>query len=297
MMRSFLSVMLLGLLSLVTTECSTLGSARSLPTQNATAAVLAGPAFRERVRIREFADLPRYYTYYSPQAIVAGSDGLLWVVDGIDQDFGVDTIVGIDPSGKAKYRYHEQGTSQGTAFTDIALGSDGALWMPDDLNVQIVRMTTKGRFTNYRLDSHMSPISITSGPDKALWFTNGGGAIGRITTKGKITTYPLSNGPWDIAAGPDGALWFTEPNNGIGRITTTGQITQYSGGITSHPYSIAAGPDGALWFTEAYNGSKIGRITTSGQVTEFSNGTLSLEAYNDIAAGPDGAMWFTEVSN
>src|SRR5258706_9319949 len=38
----------------------------------------------------------------------------------------------------------------------------------------------------------------------------------------------LQSGPGDIVAGPDGALWFTEgQSNQIGRITTNGTITEF----------------------------------------------------------------------
>lgn len=58
--------------------------------------------------------------------------------------------------------------------------------------------------------------------------------------------------PKGIASGPDGALWFTEYNtNKIGRISTSGAITEYPViSAASYPYSITTGPDGALWFTE-----------------------------------------------
>ncbi len=58
------------------------------------------------------------------------------------------------------------------------------------------------------------------------------GKIGRITTAGVITEYPIptaASSPFQITAGPDGALWFTEGNSvgKIGRITTAGVITEY----------------------------------------------------------------------
>ena len=73
-----------------------------------------------------------------------------------------------------------------------------------------------------------------------------------------------------MVSGPDGALWFTENgNNQIGRITTAGDFTEYPiPTATSGPFGIASGPDGALWFTENA-GNKIGRIATDGTVTEF----------------------------
>ncbi len=144
-------------------------------------------------------------------------------------------------------------------------------------------------------------VSIATGPDGALWFTEQlGSQIGRVTPAGVITEYPLpssgSHQPYGIAAGPDGALWFTEANDDrIGRITTSGGITEFatptSGGF---PSAIVAGPDGALWFTELA-GNKIGRITADAvpTITEYAVPTDSSNPHG-IAVGPDGALWFTE---
>lgn len=281
--------------------CGCAGSANLSPPVQSFARSAPPPA-RERIRIREFSDLPKYYNYYGPSAIAAGPDGNLWVTDTIDQDYGTNVVVGIATSGKQQHAYNYPGVStEGASFDDIVAGPDGALWITDGYNEQIVRMTLQGAFTNYPLTTpsrFASPFSITVGPDRALWFTAtyaGGNAIGRITTGGRIKFYPLSAQTYDIAAGSDGALWFTEYDaDRIGRITTHGKITEYTKGIApqSHPYSVAPGPDGALWFTEA--AGRIGRITTSGDVTEFSRGVTAIPF--DIAAGPDGAMWFTEFS-
>jgi virginiamycin B lyase len=138
------------------------------------------------------------------------------------------------------------------------------------------------------------PYWIAPGPDGALWFTETwGNSIGRITTAGKATEYPLptpGSFPECITAGPDGALWFTETAvKQIGRITTAGTITEYP----AVALGITTGPDGALWFTGSTD-NFIGRITTSGVITEY-----PLPAGNGypvyITAGPDGALWFTEA--
>ena len=48
------------------------------------------------------------------------------------------------------------------------------------------------------------PLNITTGPDGALWFTEGGaGSIGRIATDGTISTFPIPRSgatPEDITA-------------------------------------------------------------------------------------------------
>jgi virginiamycin B lyase len=157
-------------------------------------------------------------------------------------------------------------------------------------------------FTEYSVPTPSSrPQRIASGPDGALWFTEGNtNKIGRVTTGGSFNefTLPQSNSnPQGIVTGPDGALWFTELNTStIGRITTAGLITEYKlSAASAGPQGITAGPDGALWFTEIQS-SKIGRIATSGSITEYpipSTLTVSSLPYG-IAAGPDGNLWFAE---
>src|SRR5207244_2399182 len=119
---------------------------------------------------------------------------------------------------------------------------------------------------------------ITVGPDGNLWFTgvvngssNPAEFIGRITTKGVVTEFPVpikSGFLATITAGADGNLYFSEseqiPNGvpsgaGIGRITTQGVVTEFavpsSGGI-------AAGPDGNIWVTQD---GKIGQFVLDGK--------------------------------
>ena len=282
-------------LAVLATSCSS-PQALAPPTALGSSASLsdAGPAKHHRVTISEFMDLPVYYDYYGPAAVAAGPHHALWVTDTVDQDFGENAVIEVATSGKALNTYYYGGrTSEGSDLLDLTAGSDGALWITDEYNEQILRMTTGGSFTAFPLST--APWSIVSGPDKALWFTEDG-AIGRITTSGNISIYPASGFPAGICVGPDGALWFTESRNDtIGRITTHGKIKYYSKGITvgSYPYTIAAGPDGALWFTE-YTGGRIGRITTGGKVTEYSKGITAGELPDGIAQGPDDALWFTE---
>jgi virginiamycin B lyase len=130
--------------------------------------------------------------------------------------------------------------------------------------------------------SGSEPTSITSGPDGNLWFTEqAGNQIGRITTSGTVTEFPIptaNSQPVGITSGPDGNLWFTEQaGNQIGRITTSGAITQYPTSPVSlmanaEPSDIVEGPDGNLWFTET-NVSQIGALIFP--VTSSSSGSNS----------------------
>jgi hypothetical protein len=132
---------------------------------------------------------------------------------------------------------------------------------------------------------------------------NLGNKIGRITTSGILTEYPVptpNSVPDGIASGPDGALWFTEHDvDKIGRITTAGVITEYAIASSTGPTSITALPDGALWFTLESGRNGLGRITTSGLVTEYPvpHPFHPGSSLNGIAAGPDHMAWFTDAGH
>ena len=156
---------------------------------------------------------------------------------------------------------------------------------------------------------------IVAGSDGALWFTEAGrNKIGRVTTDGQITTYPVpsadsglgTNPPFDIAEGADGRVWFTEPNvDQIAAIATHGSVTEYpvTDSLGSDPDVITAGSDDRLWFAEpGENGwgnsttVEIGAITTSGAQTYYPIGGVPSDAtftIGSMTAGPDGRVWFT----
>ena len=146
------------------------------------------PFARERVKIKEFADLPQYSDDYSPSAIASGPEHSLWVTDVIDQDYGENLVARIDTSGTRQKTFYYQGLStEGSSFVDITAGPDGALWITDFYNWQIVRMTTDGTFSTFKLNT--APLGITVGPDKALWFTEDG-ELGASRRKAALPSIP-----------------------------------------------------------------------------------------------------------
>jgi virginiamycin B lyase len=94
----------------------------------------------------------------------------------------------------------------------ITQGSDGALWVADQLG-QIARFDLSN-LTLYSLGNPSPyPYLITSGADGALWFAeNNSGNIGRITTAGSYSTFSVNGAqnPYGITTGSDGAIWFTD---------------------------------------------------------------------------------------
>jgi virginiamycin B lyase len=222
---------------------------------------------------------------YSPWGIATGSDGNLWFTQAYYFKVGRLTTSG-------SFTIFNLPT-QLAQLEGIAAGPDGALWATDVGTQQIWRIATTGQATGYPFPGG---ASMTAGPDGALWFTEQD-AIGRITTSGAVTEFPIPTAnslPGGITAGPDGALWFTEQQaNQIGRVTTSGSITEYP--VAYQPqFGITAGPDGALWFIVYIGpGEAIARMTTSGAVTLYPlPNPTSASSY--ITSGPDGALWFTE---
>ncbi|PWU22191.1 MAG: hypothetical protein C5B48_10500 [Candidatus Rokuibacteriota bacterium] len=145
------------------------------------------------------------------------------------------------------------------------------------------------------------PGGITTGPDRALWFTEEGGAdgisyIGRfVPSTGAYTHFPIpgtGNVPDKITVGPDGNLWFSEFGaDSIGRVDLAGNVTEFpnAGG---GPSGITAGP-GGLWFT-AGGSSTVRRMTTNGSIDAIYPTQIGSSDPSDITLGLDGRIWFTE---
>src|SRR5438046_9133792 len=99
----------------------------------------------------------------------------------------------------------------------ITAGPDGNLWVTDESQNKILKMTTNGVFTGYALPAspNRGANSITVGSDGNLWIGEpGNNSIGRMTTAGLLLgefPIPTANaGVGGIARGPDGNVWFTE---------------------------------------------------------------------------------------
>src|SRR3982074_2345682 len=94
----------------------------------------------------------------------------------------------------------------------MTLGPDANLWFVRGDDGRVSKITTSGVITTYVLPSAVDTVGnniglreITTGPDGKLWFTESDNptaqGIGKITTSGTATEYPLPNArePWGIA--------------------------------------------------------------------------------------------------
>lgn len=263
----------------------------------------------------------------------AGTGGLGGDGDG-DMDAGADADAGEpdamvmtwDAGGSGTLLEFPLPTGDGAAptannsQTRIARGADNKLYVTDEENDRIYRMTWEPGFADFEvfdLPASSRPRGITLGPDGNVWFTEyNSDKIGRITPAGDITEFPLPTtnppglrGPHSITPGTcigggSVCLWFTEEKlNRIGVITTTGgaitenECSTCAGNALSGPRDIVMGPDGNMWFTQQL-GQRIGKMTTGGYMDNTMEYTSGLTASPlGIAAGPDGNVWFTTTAN
>lgn len=227
------------------------------------------------------------------QAIAPGPDGALYFTEpyhGLGAYASADSVRGAIGRITTGGVISESVLPANAAKPDqIVAGPDRAIWFTlNDFGVGVAapaigRITSLGVVTEYRLPNATTiPHAITAGPDGSLWFTaqgvgkqsnltinTGSNYVGKITTAGNITLFPLNaqaenqkagNVLGGITAGPDGNVWFTEPKSGqIARISPDGVVAEFPVPTTdSAPNDIALGRDGALWFTEQL-GNQVGR--------------------------------------
>ena len=242
-------------------------------------------------------------------ALTVGLDGDIWYSESVA---GGNVLGRINPATGAVIAQYPV-ASNTLAVTGLAAGPDNGIWFTEKNAIgRLDAMTGKvtGEYTlQPKLDT---PLDITLGPDNNLWFTMPStGMIGRITTSGAISEFPLPSfsaanltAPGIIRPGPNGNLWFSESLNGlsgklgrIGEITTAGDITEFPGqvGQTSSA-GIAPGNDGNLWVTDGA-GNLIDRVNpATGAIisgNQFPPPTPSSNPY-DMTVGPNQVLYFTE---
>ena len=180
--------------------------------------------------------------------------------------------------------------------------------------------TCKLRSTEFTIGSGTAPGYIATGPDGNLWFTTGsdgsgtvGGAIGRMTTTGTPTLFPIFTAAQNtlnltvssvgIAAGPDGKLWFDAVSSDgkayISSMSTTG-VSSNNIFSTNFPRlgRVAIGPDSNVWVAimaaSPSSGSNTLEVsTTSGSISERTLPMFS--GPYGIVAGADGNIWFADT--
>jgi virginiamycin B lyase len=311
-----------------TSEPTTTTTAAPKPTTTTMAKARAG----DRCDDPTATDFPLTTNGGQPAELAPAPDGAVWFTDN-----GTTPAIGrLAPDGTVRMFP----LSAGRDPASIAIGPDGNVWFTQYAFTKITapgspdepagpppppgppaigRISPDGTMTEfplpttgnsamapYGMASEVSPRGITVGPDGALWFAeSSANQIGRITTDGVITEYPLSTAgsenswPTGPILGSDGALWFYETYPGkLGRIDpVTKAITERpvdlgpSTSAMDRPqfWDLETGPDGGMWFTDQVR--TIARVSTTGHLTRFGIGPEA-DSVRSMVVGPDGRMWF-----
>jgi virginiamycin B lyase len=126
----------------------------------------------------------------------------------------------MDPSFHVNY-------GEGAHTMDLTLGPDGNVWYirpqgEGGVNTRLEMIDAAGNISKSVViapGTDLNNAKISSGPGKMIWFTDGAGAIGRLSSAiaapaasdVRLFTPPSSlSGPTGITVGPDGNIWFTE---------------------------------------------------------------------------------------
>lgn len=269
--------------------------------------------------------------------IAAGPGASMWSVgtfgqvcgSDAEQPCGVDWVSETLPSGTVTvWQFPETVSRTPTLFfggpASIVQGSDGNMWFTVPMDDQIGRVTPAGVVTLFPLPAsdftvpsgQSEPLGITAGTDGALWFSTfiimpgdndaGGSYVGRITTGGAVSSFPVSGGGsliGGITSGPDGDLWAPGYDAGTSklallRITTTGEFTDLDVGAASDAApedisefdSVVATPSGRLWMSND-EPSVMYEVSPNGQFDRYPmTGTFP----QGLALGADGSVYFMD---
>lgn len=238
-----------------------------------------------------------------PIRMTAAPDGNHWLTRSTSP-----TLARVTPAGAVTEFALPAGTERPFG---IARGPDDKLWVTEIAGNQILRVELDGSVSGqFAIPSAASNAShIVAGGDGNLWFLENGATterkIGRITTAGVITEFPLTTTARlsDIVAGPDGNVWFTEDVMCVPYCSTSyytqvfadGSYTRF--GPTPPMRAITTGADGNLWaILQSRFAYTLARIQPDGSLTEFCPASCNLFFIlgHGIAAGADGKIWLAD---
>lgn len=242
-----------------------------------------------------------------PTGIAVGSGGDLWFIESEINEIGKITPAGAITEYPTT-NLDLSGTDQ------LVKASDGLLWfIAADSNgdSELARVNAAGKVTTF--STTPSPNDLTVGPDGNVWLACSG-EIDQVAASGSITPFwiPSGDDAYSITTGPDRALWFAVGGiNRIGRMTLSGAFSEYAlpepgatDGSTISIEGLTTGPDGNLWFTDE-NDANVGQINLSnallagGDAATVSAGATSsatLASFTDFAGGGTASDYSATVT-
>lgn len=257
-----------------------------------------------------------------PEELAPGPDGNMWFV-GVPFTFGRNlptnrTIGRATPAGqiteweipRSSDRHVVPSASQAGYVGYLVAGPDGDMWYAHDMQgsqCDVGKIDAAGHTREFLVSrGDCSAVNLTIGPDNNLWFNvwrPTGGAIGRITSSGKVTLFPVphtASVPDEMWRDPGGNLWFDIVKIANGKavgIDALATVDQ-SGKITTIPIQslglgangFTMGADGNVWCIGPSQ-RVIEQITSAGSIHEFKVPTANAYLVS-LNAMKDGNLWF-----
>jgi virginiamycin B lyase len=266
-------------------------------------------------RISQSGDVKEYplpKSNAAPTSIAVGSEGALWFTAP-----GANEIGRITTAGQiSEYSL----PTPNAAPQSIALGPDGNLWFTELAGNKIGRIGVDGTITEFELPRRgevqcgfVCPYGIARGLDGALWFTEsqlsagGGNRVGRLTTDGQLTEYPLPSAnalPTCITAGRDLVYVCESRTSRIAEVGRTGAVTERElpdavAGSTA--MAAVATKDGRVWIVVgrqnpgARGGGEVAILGRDGSFTTYKI-PASADVREGAAVDASGQLWFVAGS-
>ena len=217
---------------------------------------------------------------------IFAQNGDIYVADHINHSIRKVTPSGVVTtlagSGTQGYADGTGTNAQFAATSGITFGPDGSLYVADQANHCIRKVTLAGVVTSVAGNPGVNGYAEGTGTDAQFW------------------------NPVYISFGPDGNMYVADnANHAIRKVTPSGVVTTLAGegGSTSNghvdgtgtdakfanPYGLAVGPDGNIYVADT-NNHCIRKVTLAGVVTTIA-GTPEVPAYSD-GTGTDAAFTF-----
>lgn len=244
-----------------------------------------------------------------PDGVFAAADGNVYIADTsnnrirkVAPNGTITTVAGNGTSGFSGD--NGQATAAQLSFPDdVAVATDGTIYIADSSNSRVRKVTTNGI------------ITTIAGTGTAAYSGDGGPAVSAQL-----------NYPYGIGIGPDNRVYIADSNNNrIRRINQDGTIVTVAGSGTCggnvgdggpatasnicYPDGVNVGPDGVIYFPDTGN-MRIRRVGLDGTITTVAGngvygfngdgGDPTAAALGDpwsVSVGPDGSLYIADTFN
>jgi len=177
----------------------------------------------------------------------------------------------------------------GESPVGLAAASDGSLWYSVPAAYKLGNLSATGQFTEYQLQTGVSPGALAIDAKGAIWFTDGSfiGTFEPATQAVTLYKIPSGDSATDIVIGSDGNPWFVG-GQAIGYVNAQGEVLEY---LIDPAVTLCAGFSSDLLTLGEQHGNPASIDDVSTQGVMLSRMTFSTLTNGPIAQGPEKHVW------